>query len=86
MGRGADWCGGKSPTRIATFWIRLRNSSESESKASSATLTKSYSPLAQAVYLHRVASIVLLFVTFITRTVSFLFLFLFVLLLVWLLP
>lgn len=49
-------------------------------------LSLHHSPLAQAVHLHRVASIVLLFVTFITRTVSFIFLFLFVLLLVWLLP
>lgn len=36
-----DWVGGKSSTRIATLWIRLRNSWGSESKACSATLTKS---------------------------------------------
>jgi hypothetical protein len=47
-------------------------------------LSLHHSPLAQAVHLHRVASIVLLFVTFITRTVSFIFLF--VILLVWLFP
>ena len=40
-GRGGDWLGRKSSTRIATFWMRLRNSSGSKSKASSATLTKS---------------------------------------------
>ena len=44
-------------------------------------------PPAQAVHLHRVASIVLLIVvTFIASTVSFIFIFLFVLFLVWLSP
>src|SRR6266851_2429539 len=38
---GGDWFGGKSSTRMATFWIRLRNSSGSESNASSAVLMKS---------------------------------------------
>src|SRR2546426_8153770 len=35
-----DWFGGKSSTRIATFFIRLRNSSGSESSESSTTLMK----------------------------------------------
>src|SRR6266478_3236915 len=35
-----DWFHGKSSTRIATFFIRLRNSSGSESSESSTTLTK----------------------------------------------
>ena len=39
--KDTDWFGGKSSTRIGTFWMRLRNSCGSESKASSATLTKS---------------------------------------------
>src|SRR6266853_5853205 len=38
--RGGDWFAGKSSTRIATFFIRLRNSCGSESNASSTTLTK----------------------------------------------
>src|ERR1700747_3571830 len=38
---GGDWFGGKSSTRIATFFIRLRNSSGNESHVSSATLTNS---------------------------------------------
>ena len=38
---GGHWFAGKSSTRIAKFWMRLRNSSGSESKVSSATLTKS---------------------------------------------
>src|SRR5215471_2926701 len=40
-GRGGDCLAGKSSTRIATLWMRLRNSSGRESNASSATLTKS---------------------------------------------
>src|SRR5213593_3747750 len=36
-----DWFGGESSTRIATFFIRLRNSSGSESSESSTTLMKS---------------------------------------------
>ena len=40
-GWSGDWFGGKSSTRIATFFIRLRNSSGNESNASSATLMKS---------------------------------------------
>src|SRR6266567_1768322 len=40
-GWSVDWFAGKSSTRIATFWMRLRYSSGSESKASSATLTNS---------------------------------------------
>src|SRR5437870_13593537 len=39
-GWGGDWFGGKASTRIATFFIRLRNSCGSESNASSTTLTK----------------------------------------------
>ena len=39
--RAADWFAGKPSTRTATFWMRMRNSSGSESKVSSATLTKS---------------------------------------------
>src|SRR5215469_4616078 len=40
-GLGGDWFGGKSSTKIATLWIRLRNSSGSESKVCSATSMKS---------------------------------------------
>jgi len=40
-GQGGGCFGGKSSTRIATFLIRLRNSSGSESNVCSATLTKS---------------------------------------------
>jgi hypothetical protein len=40
-GRVVGWFGEISSTRIATFSMRLRNSSGSESKASSATFTKS---------------------------------------------
>src|SRR5207249_12316843 len=36
-----DWFGGESSTKIATFFIRLRNSSGSESSESSTTLMKS---------------------------------------------
>src|SRR5437016_3040763 len=36
-----DWFGGKSSTRIATFSMRERNSSGSESKTPSATLKNS---------------------------------------------
>src|SRR6202035_5719031 len=39
-GWDGDWFGGKSSTRIATFFIRLRNSCGSKSNASSTTLTK----------------------------------------------
>src|SRR6266852_2576845 len=73
------WFAGKSSTRIATFWMRTRNSSGSESKVSSATLTKSSrfipSPLTHGERPHRVASVILfIVVTFIVRDVSFIFL------------
>ena len=38
---GRDWFGGKSSTRIATFFIWLRNSSGNQSNAFSAELMKS---------------------------------------------
>src|SRR5690242_11160999 len=82
-----DWSEGKSSTRIATFFIRLRNSCGSESNASSTTLTKCsrfiLHPLKQArAGSLRVAVVFFLVIIVIFFAVAFAFLFVF---LVWLL-
>src|SRR5882762_5781141 len=85
---GGRWFAGKSSTRIATFWIRIRNSSGSESKVSSATLTKSsrfiLHPLTQIRARSLRVAVVGVFILVIFFAVAFVFLFLFFLL-VWLL-
>jgi hypothetical protein len=78
---------GKSSTRIATFWMRLRNSSGSESKVSSATLTKSSRFILLPPYQTRVPSLrVTVVIVVIIVIFFFAVVFLFVIFLVWLFP
>src|SRR6266550_1720507 len=85
-GWGGDCFGGKSSTRIATFFIRLRNSSGSESSESSTTLTKCsrfiLHPLTNEGHAHTEISAIFVVIIIPFFGVTFVFLFL-VFFLVW---
>jgi hypothetical protein len=90
-GWGGKWFGGKSSTRIAPFFIRLRNSSGSESNASSAALTKCSRFILHPLKRIRARSLRVAVVCFVIIVIFFFFavavafVFLFVFLIVWLL-
>src|ERR1700680_3345174 len=88
-GSGGDWFGGESSTRIATFFIRLRNSCGSESSVSSTTLTKCSRFILHPLNEIRARSLrvaVVVFVVIILIIFAIALVLLFVFFLVWLLP